>query len=597
VIRLRPRRAAALALAAAAAAAAAAVVVPAAAAANSSPIVIDSVSSPPGEPGLLSIQAEATSNITAFTVYIDSGTIPVLSIPFYDFSLTSGSAQDGTWTVQSPITTSELSLGTYQVTVDATDEAGDSVTAASAPDDFFFGLYPSVTMAASTTTLSYSEQSVTFSGQVTADGPDGSPEDVANQPVSITDSAGGSWPATTDQNGNYSVTVTPNLSGGTGSLAGSFSVSVSGGAAIAQASSPQVELTGDVDPVQVSVSLSKSVADFGAKVTLTGSAQYEADGIWLPLANSAIDISGTDYYSGDSVPTIAATTDSSGDINDVVLPAQPTTTWTANPPPSQFLTSSGSETGLPNSATLTVVLPTRTTRLHVAYNPAGQITASGCLGLGSAVASFPRLTSPADADLYLQYSRTSRGPWRTLGPLAGSGAPKCSGGTGFAGTMGSPSLSGHYRAEFTGQALFQRSVSAAGYAATAATRITGFSITPRAVTGHGLIRVSGQLQQKKGRGWKGLGSVLVKIYVKPAGSANWYWYRKAHLSRSGKFSLSFVPPVSGDWAAGYAGNASHLESTSRILHVSAPGSKASMRHALGAHSLSPLATRALLAAG
>ena len=189
MIRHRPRRvAAALVLAAAAGAAAA---VPAAAAANSSPIVIDSVSSPPGEPGLLSIQAEATSNITTLTVYIDSATRPVLTIPFYDLSLTSGSAQDGTWTVQTPITTSELSLGTYQVTVDATDEAGDSLTAASAPGNFFFGLYPSVTMAASTTTLSYSEQSVTFSGQVTADSPAGSPQDVANQPVSISDSAGG----------------------------------------------------------------------------------------------------------------------------------------------------------------------------------------------------------------------------------------------------------------------------------------------------------------------------------------------------------------------------------------------------------------------
>ena len=595
MIRHRPRRvAAALVLAAAAGAATA---VPAAAATDSSPIVIDSVSSPPGEPGLLSIQAEATSNITTLTVSIDSATRPVLTIPFYDLSLTAGSARDGTWTVQTPITTSELSLGTYQVTVDATDEAGDSVTAASAPDDFFFGLYPSVTMAASTTTLSYSEQSVTFSGQVTADSPDGTPEDVANQPVSITDSAGGTWPATTDQNGNYSVTVTPNLAGGTGSLAGSFTASVSAGPAIAQASSPDVDLTGDVDPVQVSVSLSKSVADFGTRVTLSGTAQYEADGIWLPFANSTVDISGTDYYSGRSDATIAVTTDGSGSINNVVLPAQPTTTWTANPPPSQYLTSSGSEVGLPNSATLTVVLPTRTTRLHVAYNPVGQITASGCLGLGAAVSSFPDLTAPADANLYLQYSRTSHGPWRTLGPLAGGGAPKCSGGTGFTGTVGSKALSGHYRADFTGQLLYQRSVSAAGYAATVATRITNFSITPRAVTGHGVIRVSGQLQQKKARGWTGLGGVLVKIFIKQAGSNTWYWYRKVHPSSSGRFSVSFRDPVSGHWAAGYAGNSSHLQSVSRILDVTASGTSASLRHGLTTHSLSPRAARALLAAG
>jgi len=592
VIRHRPRRAAAALVLAAAAAAS--VAVPAAATASSSPIVIDSVSSPPGEPGLLSIQAEATSNITSFTVYIDAGTIPVLSIPSYDFTLTSGSAQDGTWTVQAPITTSQLSPGTYQVTVDAIDEAGDSVTAASAPDDFFFGLYPSVTLAASTTTLSYSAQSVTFSGQVTASGPDGSPEDVANQPVLITDSAGGSWPATTDQDGNYSVAVTPNLSGGTSGLAGSFTASVSGGPAIAQASSPDVELTGDIDPVQViNVALSKSTVNFGTKVTFSGTAEYQSDGIWLPLASSAIDVSGTDYYSGNSAPTIAATTDGTGQFT-VVLPAQPTTTWTANPPPSQFLTSSGSEVGLPNSATLTVVLPTRTTRLHVAYNPAGQITASGCLGLGSAVSSFAGLAAPADSDLYLQYSRTSHGPWRTLGSLAGGSAPKCSGGTGFTGTVGPKALSGHYRVDFTGQLLYQRSVSAVSYTATTSTRIANFSITPHAVTGHGRIRVSGQLQQKARR-WKALGGVRVTIYVKPAGSSNWYWVRHVKTSSSGKFSISFADPVSGHWAAGYAGSSSHLQSTSRILYVTASGTSASARRGLATHSLSGRAASALLA--
>jgi len=595
VIRLRPRRAASVAVLAVAAAATAAVVVPVAASASAGTIVIDSVSSPPDEPGLLSIQAEAPSNITTLTVTIDSDNRPLLTIPFYDLNRTSGSAQNGIWTVDTPIDTSELSLGTYQVTVDATDAGGDSVTAASAPDDFFFGLHPSVTIAASTTTLSYSQQSVTFSGQVTADSPAGSLEGVADQPVLITDSAGGSWSATTDNNGNYSLKITPNLAGGTGGLAGSFSASVSSSPAIAEASSPEFEMTGDIDPVQVTVALSKSVVDFGTKVALSGTALYQSAGVWLPFANSTVDISGKDHYSGRSVGPIATTTDSTGFFK-VVLPAQPTTTWTANPPPSQFLTSSGSQTGLPNSATLTVILPTKTTRLHVAYNPAGRITASGCLGLGSAVASFPRLTPPAYADLYLQYSPTSRGPWRTLGPLAGRGAPKCQGGTGFSGTAGSRALSGHYRVNFTGQLLYQRSVSSAEHAATAPTRITNFSITPRAVSGHGRIRLSGQLQQKAG-GWKRLGSVRVTIYVEPAGGTTWYWFRHVKTSSSGKFRSSFADPSSGHWAVGYAGNSTHLESLSRTVYVSASGTTANLRQALGTHALSGRATRALLAAG
>jgi hypothetical protein len=556
--------------------------------------VIDSVSSPPGEPGLLSIQAEAPSDIKALTVYIDAGTIPVLTIPFYDLSLTSGSAKDGIWTVQTPMTTSQLSLGTYQVTVDAIDAGGDSVTGLSAPNSFFFGLYPAVTIAASATTLSYFQQSVTFTGQVTADSPDGVSEGVPDQQLSITGSDGGSWSATTNQAGNYSVTVTPDLVNGTG-LAGSFSASVTSGPAIAPASSPGLELTGDVDPVRVTVALSKPMADFGTPVKFTGNAMYESGGLWLPLANSAINITGTDYYTGRNVSPIATTTDATGNFT-VALPSRPTTTWGADPPPSQYLTPSESGLGLPNSATLTVVLPTRTTSLHVAYNPAGQVTASGCLGLGSAVASFQDLTPPADANIYLQYSRTSHGPWRMLGPLAHSKAPSCRGGTGFSGTAGSVALSGHYRVDFTGQLLYLRSVSASQHAATVPTRFSSFRVTPRAVSGHGRIRISGQLQQKT-RGWRSLGGVTIKIFIEPAGSTTWYWTRKVHVSSSGRFSISFADPVSGHWAVGYAGNASHLQSTSRIIYVPASGTSANLRHALRAHSLSRRATRALLATG
>ena len=91
-------------LAVAATAAAAVAVVPVAAVASSSPITIDSVSSPPGEPGLLSIQVEAPSAVTSLTVYVNSGTTTELTIPFSDLSLTAGSASIGTWTVQTPIT-------------------------------------------------------------------------------------------------------------------------------------------------------------------------------------------------------------------------------------------------------------------------------------------------------------------------------------------------------------------------------------------------------------------------------------------------------------------------------------------------------------
>lgn len=575
-----------------AAAVATASVVPVAAATTANTILIDSVSSPPTEPGLLSIQLEAPSPITSLTVHIYSGATLEKTIQGNEF-IPPSNLQDGIWTVQSPITSQQLNLGTYQVTVDATDSSGE-VTGLSAPEPFFFRLYPTVTIAASATKLSYSEQSVTVTGQVTAYSPFGALEIVAGQQVSIIGQHGDSWSATTDGSGDYSVNVTPDLAGGT-SLASSLHTSVSGSPTIAQASSPDIQLTGDVDPVQVNVALSKSTANFGSRVTLSGTAQYEAGGVWLRFANSTIDVTGKDYYSGRSVPAITATTDANGKFQ-ALLPARPTTTWTANPPSSPYLTSSGSQLGLPNSATLTVVLPTRTTRLHVAYNPAGKVTASGCLGLGSAVNSFPDLSSPAGTGLYLQYSRSAHGPWRTLGPLAGRSVPSCHGGTGFSGTVRALALSGHYRVDFTGQLLYQRSVSATEYAATVPTRFSSFSITPRAVSGHGRIRVSGQLQQKARR-WKSFGGVTIKIFVEPAGGTTWYWYKKVHVPSSGKFRASFADPVSGHWAVGYAGNSSHLASFSRVVYVPASGTAASLGHALSTHSLSGPAGRAVLAGG
>jgi hypothetical protein len=572
-----------------AAATLAAAVVPAVAvaAATASPIVIDSVSSPPDEPGLLSIQVEATSSITSLSVELDSGGTTELTIPFSDLSLTSGGAQDGIWTVQTPITTAQLGLGTYQVSVTATDSGGDDLSGLSAPEPFFFGLYPALTINASTTTLSYSQQSVTFSGQVTAYSPAGLLEGVPDQQVTITDGDGGSWSATTDDIGNYLVTATPDLADGS-SLAGSFAASVASSATIAAASSPSLELTGQISPVQVSVTLSKAMADFGTPVTLSGTAQYESDGIWLPLTYSAIDVTGTDYYSGDSVSAGDVTTDGSGDFS-VVLPAQPTTTWSANAAPNQYLTPAVSELGLPNSATLTVVLPTEARSLKVSYNPAGQVVATGCLGLGSAVSSFPDLTAPADADIYLQYSRTADGPWHTLGSLTGRNTPACRTGTPFQGALGSTALSGQYRLDFAGQLLYQPSVSSPAYAATVPTRFSSFRITPRAVTGHGRITVSGVLQQKS-HGWKALRGALVTIYIEPAGGTTWYWVKKVHASSTGKFSISFADPASGHWAVGYAGNSTHLETVSRIIDVTASGTSNSLS-ATGTHALSGRAGR------
>src|SRR5215472_363235 len=145
---------------------------PMTASARTSPIVIDGAFSPSSDVGLLSIQTEATSPITSLTAHLSNGT-STLTLTTSDFALTSGGPTDGIWTVISPITQAQLPLGTYQVTVDASDQAGDSVTGVNA-GSFAYVVIPTVTLAASRTSLDFAHQSVTLTGSVTGLYPDGS---------------------------------------------------------------------------------------------------------------------------------------------------------------------------------------------------------------------------------------------------------------------------------------------------------------------------------------------------------------------------------------------------------------------------------------
>lgn len=544
--------------------------VPAAAAvASSGSIVIDGISSPQSEVGLLSLQAEATSPITSFTVHISSGSTVLLSIPSTDFSMTSGSTTDGIWTVTSPITQTQLALGTYAVTVDAQDSGSDSVTGVSA-GIYSYVLYPTVTLSASTTKLSYTQQSVTVSGQVTATYPDGSIKPLVGQ-VSLLSYGDLTSTATTDSQGDFSKLITPNmeLTGGS-PLQDVIQAEVGGTSGVSYGFSASLTLTGTVSPVQITTSLSTPYAQFGQPVTLSGTVQYQVDGIWLPLNGSTVDVTGTDIYSNQSVPgSITASTDGNGDFS-VALPAQPSTTWTASLPQNQYLSGGYSPYAEPNSATLTVQLPTQLTGVRATYNPLGQETVTGCLGLTAPASSFPNIYQPDELNLSVQYSAHPSGPWRTISSQNDpSASSSCSDAEPVAWLAYSGALSGYYRISYGGDYMYEASASAPAYAATVRTRITSFSISPTSVSGHGRITVSGLLQQDtKGR-WHGLGSAQVLILIQPPGYKTFAgYYKKVRTSASGRFSISFADPVSAHWAAFYAGNSGHLASISRTIYVS-----------------------------
>jgi len=535
----------------------------AASAAAASPIVIESISSPVAESGLLSIDMQAPTAITITAVNIvDAGGAVEYSIQGGNFSQT-GNPTDGTWTVSSPIPQNAMPFGTYEVTVSATDAGGDTpLNNAQAPGSFFFGLDPSVALSASTSTLSYLQQSVTFSGQVTASDPDGNVVVVPGQPVSIDGAAGDSYTATTDTSGDYSVTESPAVYNDPG-LTDSYIASVAASASAQAASSAAVSVAAQVDPVQVSVSLSKTTARFGARVTLSGTAMLESGGSPTPLATAPIDVTGTDFYSGSGVGPISATTNANGAFS-VVLPAQPTTTWTANAASNPYL-QPGSTT--PNSAVLTVSLPTQVASVRLKYDPADQLTASGCLDLSPAVTSFPDLSPPPATSLSLQYAASRHGPWHTLGAL-GAGSQVCHHGTAFRAVFNSAPVSAYFRVRSGGQLPYQPTVSAVVHAATARTRFAGFDIKPRSVSANGRITMSGELEHKTARGWTGLAGAQITIVIEPPG-ADAYWFKRLTVARSGKFRTSFADPQSASWYVAYAGDSTHLSAQSNVIYVQA----------------------------
>jgi hypothetical protein len=545
---------------------AAAIVMPALAAAGAtaatSAIVVGSVSSPLTESGLVSIQMQAPTPISLTAVNIVSGSDVVLTVPAGEFTLTSGTNVQGTWTISSPIPQSELAFGTYQVTVTASDTGGDSINGQQAPGSLFYGLDPSVTLSTSATTLSFSQQNVTFSGQVTAYYPDGSVQAVISQPVSIQGNDGDSYTATTDSKGNYSVTAAPALYSEP-AMTDSYTANVAASASVQAASSAAIGLTAQVNPVHVSVSLSTSVARFGAKVTLRGVAKQQSDGTLLPLANATMDITGTDFYSNRKVGPIHATTRSNGRFS-VVLPAQPTTTWTATAAPSPYLITTG-QSGSANSAVLTVSLPTRVISLRLKYNPAGQLTATGCLVLAPSVTSFPDLRPPPGSPLSLQYAASRHGRWHKLGAL-GAGRQACRHGVAFGQVYGSAPLSGYFRVSYGGQLRYQPTVSAVGHAATARTRFVGFDIRRRSVSRNGRITVSGELERKTAHGWTGLAGAKITILIEPPGSDP-YWFKRLTVGKSGKFRSSFADPQSASWYVAYGGDSRHLSAQSNAIYV------------------------------
>jgi hypothetical protein len=511
-------------------------------------------SSPAASVGQLKLTFAATSAVNGFTAHIiTSHGTDVLNLPQSGFSLTSGTAQSGTWTVNAPITEQQLALGSYQVTVDATDSGGDSISGAAA-GTLGYLIEPTVTATASPTTISYTEPVATVSGTVTGLWPDGSTGPVANQPILST---GPDGDESTDAGGHFSFPVY---------VGGTFNLYVQGGN-VAPAQSPAIVIKADTTPTKLTATLSTTKTSYGDSVTVSGTLTYQPGSSWQPLSGVQVVISAPGY------PGSAPVTDASGHYSATftALANGSVTVYFNNVTEGDFATYNWLRPGQVSTKALTLTLPTSISLFKATADPRGDVTASGCLGIESMSSN---LAYYSRQPVIIQYALRPGGPWKKLGKISdlhtndlNCGLTELS--ASFAGSFPVPAARAYYRAHFPGDAgqHWQPSTGPAILAWKYLTKISSLKVAPTHVAPGGHLTVSGQLLADTS-GWKPYGHQQVLIIYRKPGKKTWYYLARATTNHSGRFTASVKDTFSATWSAYFAGNATHFFSSPAGVFVS-----------------------------
>jgi len=530
-------------------------------------ITIVSAGSPAAHVGELSVVADSTTPITSLAAHVLSAGQDLL-----DPAMT-GQAQtpitggyQSTWTVADPIaegtSPAGLPLGVYSITVDATD-GGTSVTGVAAGTLYFID-EPTLTIGpASPPTASFSNPSVTVSGQVTMLAPDGTVSDYQGKITLVPSWQSSTITVTADADGDYQATVSPTSTGDY------IYAQVSTASGVV--TSADVIFNVQVDAVALKASLSSARVTYHAADSVVGTATYQpAPGAaYKPLPDYKVVVYN---YSDPAAPAATGVTDANGNFK-IAVPTTQFTSW-------QVTVGGGSPFLATASVGLTmyVNLTTVITGFHVSLNQYWQLTFGGCLGLTQPVSNTDLYLSPGPV---IQWESNPKGPWHTLKRIE-TGVDACGhDGAAFSGTATAPLNYAFYRAYYPGTAAGYQSY---GYASTTSSRvlawkyddrITSFSVSARVVNAGHDLTVKGQLQYWNG-GWHDYRNQQILIVLRPKGSSTWYWIVKVKTNASGHFSATFVDPVSATWEAVYDGNSTHLSAGSTTIYVRLRGTTSSV---------------------
>jgi hypothetical protein len=520
-------------------------------------VTVMSASSPATNPGLLSVVLESTtpvvqSSITA-AMYPAASSSPALTVS--DFTLTGGKNTGGTvttWTVASPITTTQLPLGTYSITVTASDTGGGKADAQDI-GTLAFVIYPTVTLSVTPAQFSYG-QDVTLSGTDIGTYPGGATSPLAGQQIEF--AAG---PDTvTSSAGSFSVTVQAGIGAGDSlSNLGEYAAAEAD-ATTAGATSAFVPTTVISDPVRLTgMTTDPAVVSYPDSFTISGTASYQSGGEWLAFGQQALTVSSVGSpLNRNGPPGFAGVTVTTADDGSftAAIPAP------VGPDEYSFGAAEDSFYSPWFSFPAPVVVPV----LHVPLtgevfawaNTDGGVYLDPCLDLNvpgntvvdpAAMARYP--------DVRLQAAKSARGPWTTVAtkPKAGlpSGPPDTVQGC-FQTTVRATRSRAYFRVLTAATSNYPAFTSMAAKVIPAGTAaIRGFLVTPRTLRAGAKVHVSGKLYVD---GQPGTG-MLVQILFRADGSRKWQLKASVYGSAAdGSFSAAFAVRKAGSIEARYTGS-------------------------------------------
>jgi len=409
-----------------------------------------------------------------------------------------------------------------------------------------------ITLALSPATVDYGHQTVTASGAVTTSG---SP--VAGAAVTVSyvniDGQSAQISLTTGTDGRYSGTI-PDPE--TAAQAVTASIAATSSTAAASASA---QLGFTMDAVTIKATFAHPYVNVGSSDTLSGVASYISGGTTHPLANSMLSISFGEW--GAFNYNFSATVETAADGSFGYIT------------PKMYVAIQGGDVSVSSAATPYLDAGQASASLMVNQEAqitsfSGQLTASrvlqffACGGIPEPLAD-SLLVGP----LHYQYSRTSHGPWKTLGtgkPDNNTDPCDTFGGA-YTGRFTAPLANAYYRAYAPAVPGQMSAISSVIHLLRYSTRITGLTISPRRVSRNGKVTVSGLLWRLNGKWRRDAGrQVVIEFRYK---NKTYTLKHRLTTNSAGRFRGVFAVPHTAAWHALYNGNKTEFAAASKAITV------------------------------